>query len=94
MILDLFWRRPTELLLRIIVPTEVGFAGRPIRMVQIGRSAGPDIALVAEALRTPGLERTGAEGSLTIDVDRVPLEDVSGAWSRPTEGRRIVTVPS
>jgi NADPH:quinone reductase-like Zn-dependent oxidoreductase len=34
-----------------------------------------------------------ADGSLGIDIDRVPLEDVADAWGRETEGRRIVIVP-
>lgn len=113
-ILDFLWGHPTELLLRTIVPTEVGVAGRRVRMVQIGQSAGPTITLGAEALRTSGLELTGAggvapevvqeaigqvwawiaEGSLDIDVDRVPLENVSEAWGRSTAGRRTVIVPS
>jgi NADPH2:quinone reductase len=112
-ILDFLWGHPTELLLGTIVPKEAGFARRRVRLVQIGQAAGPTIALDAEAVRTSGLELSGAgniapevvpeavrqvwdwiaDGSLGIDVDRVPLEDVAGAWERTTEGRRIVIVP-
>ncbi len=34
-----------------------------------------------------------AKGILTIDVDRIPLRSVESAWTRKTEGRRIVFVP-
>ncbi len=34
-----------------------------------------------------------AKGILTIDVDRIPLRNVESAWTRKTEGRRIVFVP-
>ncbi len=34
-----------------------------------------------------------AKGILTIDVERIPLRSVESAWTRKTEGRRIVFVP-
>jgi NADPH:quinone reductase-like Zn-dependent oxidoreductase len=113
-VLDFLWGRPTELLLKSIVPREVGFARRRVRLVQIGQAAGPTLALDAEAVRTSGLEITGAgsvppeavpealkqvwswvgEGKLHIDLDLVPLEEVTEVWARETEGRRVVIVPS
>ena len=33
------------------------------------------------------------DGSLYIDVDRVPLRDIAQAWERSTSGARIVIVP-
>ncbi len=112
-VLDFVWGRPTELLLATLVPTEVGFARRRVRLVQIGQSAGPTICLPADRLRTSGLELTGAgnvfpdvvaealeqtwewirQGTLHMDVERVPLRNVSQAWERGTEGARIVIVP-
>jgi NADPH:quinone reductase-like Zn-dependent oxidoreductase len=58
-ILDFLWGRPTELLFRALTPAEAGFAKRRTRYVQSGQAAGPSITLLAEALRTSGLEITG-----------------------------------
>lgn len=58
-ILDFLWGHPTELLFRTLTPTEVGFARRRTRYVQIGQAAGASITFLAEALRTSGLELTG-----------------------------------
>lgn len=67
-ILDFLWGRPTELLLAALVPHELGFARRRVRLVQIGEAAGQRIALPADALRTSGLEITGAGGGLTPEA--------------------------
>lgn len=63
-VLDFLWGRPTELLLRSLVPGELGFA-KPTRLVQIGESAGPRITLSAESIRTSGVEIYGAIKGLT-----------------------------
>lgn len=76
-ILDFLWGRPTELLLRSLVPRELAFAKRRIRLVQIGEMAGPTIALSAEALRTSGLEIIGAGAHLTPEV---VAEGASQVW--------------
>lgn len=55
-ILDFLWGHPTELLLETLVPKQAGFATHRTRFVQIGQSAGKNITLPAEALRTSGLE--------------------------------------
>jgi NADPH:quinone reductase-like Zn-dependent oxidoreductase len=34
-----------------------------------------------------------AKGILTVNVERIPLRSVESAWTRKTEGRRIVFVP-
>jgi NADPH:quinone reductase-like Zn-dependent oxidoreductase len=59
-VLDFLWGHPTELLFKAITPDQVGFARHKIRYVQIGQAAGPLISFPAEALRTSGLELTGA----------------------------------
>jgi len=41
----------------------------------------------------PALLALAARGVLTVDVDRIPLRSVESAWTRKTEGRRIVFVP-
>jgi len=41
----------------------------------------------------PNLFSLAAKGELTIDIERIPLRSVESAWTRKTEGRRIVFVP-
>lgn len=41
----------------------------------------------------PTLFSMAAKGDLTIDIERIPLRSVESAWTRKTEGRRIVFVP-
>jgi NADPH:quinone reductase-like Zn-dependent oxidoreductase len=59
-VLDYIWGRPTELLLRALVPSQVGLATRRVRIVAIGEAAGPTVALRADMLRTSGVELRGA----------------------------------
>lgn len=62
-VVDFLWGRPTELLTRALVPD--GFAmPKPVRLVQVGESAGPAIELTGAALRTSGLEIYGASRNL------------------------------
>jgi NADPH2:quinone reductase len=63
-ILDFVWGRPTEVLLRTLVPEGLGFASKRTRLVQIGESAGREIALQADMLRTSGLEIMGASAGI------------------------------
>jgi NADPH:quinone reductase-like Zn-dependent oxidoreductase len=67
-ILDFLWGHPTEILIKTLVPTEVGFAKGAIRLIQIGEKAGTTISLSADSLRTSGLEIHGAAGSLTPET--------------------------
>ncbi|HSZ86634.1 MAG TPA: zinc-binding alcohol dehydrogenase family protein [Puia sp.] len=112
-VLDFLWGHPTELLLKTLVPKQVGFATHTTRFVQIGQSAGANITLPAETLRTSGLELMGvgkispevipatlqqiwdwlAENKLTIDIEKILLKDISAAWQKKTQGKRIVIVP-
>jgi hypothetical protein len=62
-VLDYLWGRPTEILLRTLVPRTFAFP-RPTRLVQIGESAGAGLALAAESLRTSGVEIYGAAKGL------------------------------
>ncbi len=63
-ILDFLWGRPTEVLLRSLVPNEIRLSKR-IRLVQIGEMAGAAISLPANALRTTGLEIYGGAAGIT-----------------------------
>jgi NADPH2:quinone reductase len=67
-ILDFLWGHPTELLIRSLVPYELGFAKHPVRLAQIGEMAGSTVSLSADALRTSGLEIFGAGGGVTPEA--------------------------
>ncbi len=58
-VLDFLWGRPTELLLKALVPNRIG-QSKPTRFVQAGESAGARIALTADSVRTSGPEIYGA----------------------------------
>jgi NADPH:quinone reductase-like Zn-dependent oxidoreductase len=62
-VLDYLWGRPTEILLRSLVPQTFAFP-KPTRLIQIGESAGTGIVLAAESLRTSGVEIYGAAKGL------------------------------
>jgi NADPH:quinone reductase-like Zn-dependent oxidoreductase len=62
-ILDFLWGRPTEALVRSLTPDRL-VHNKPARLVQVGESAGSGIALAAEAVRTSGLEISGAAKGL------------------------------
>ena len=61
--LDYLWGRPTEILLRSLVPQSFAFP-KPTRLIQIGESAGAELVLAAESLRTSGVEIYGAAKGL------------------------------
>lgn len=113
-VLDFLWGRPTDLLLRALAPKALTHA-KPTRLVQVGESAGPNVTLAADSVRTSGVEIYGAakgldattmpeafdqvvrwtvDGSLTFDLERVPLRDIEAAWQRDDlRGRRLVVLP-
>jgi NADPH2:quinone reductase len=70
-VLDFLWGRPTELLLKALVPSELKHA-KPTRIVQVGESAGPTLTVAAESLRTSGVEIYGAgkglDGATMMDA--------------------------
>jgi NADPH2:quinone reductase len=79
-ILDFLWARPTELLFQALKPTVAGFAKHRTRYVQIGQAAGSAITFLAEALRTSGLELTGA-GNISPEVVPEAMEQI-WTWIR------------
>ena len=113
-VLDFLWGRPTDMLLRSLVPDALTLA-KPTRLVQVGQSAGPTVSLAAESVRTSGVEIYGAakgfdattmgdaygqivqwatDGTLTFDLERVPLSQIETAWQRTDlRGKRLVVVP-
>jgi NADPH:quinone reductase-like Zn-dependent oxidoreductase len=62
-VLDYLWGRPTEILLRSLVPKTFAFP-KPTRLIQIGESASAALTLAAESLRTSGVEILGAAKGL------------------------------
>lgn len=66
-ILDFLWGYPTEMLIKALVPQELSISGRRVRLVQIGEKAGKELTLSADALRTSGLEISGATAGLTAE---------------------------
>lgn len=90
-VVDYLWGRPTELLARALVPDTFRF-GKPTRLVQIGESAGPDMRLSADALRTSGLEIYGAARNAATTIPQAYQQVVdwlhAGELSIP-----VVTMP-
>jgi NADPH2:quinone reductase len=66
-VLDYLWGRPTEILLRSLVPQSFAFA-KPTRLIQVGESAGGALVLAAESLRTSGVEIYGAAKGLSPET--------------------------
>ncbi|HLY71928.1 MAG TPA: zinc-binding alcohol dehydrogenase family protein [Puia sp.] len=87
-VLDFLWGHPTELLLKTLVPRKAGFATHTTRFVQIGQSAGANITLPAEALRTSGLELTGV-GRIAPEVIPAALGQV---WHWSAENKLTMDI--
>lgn len=83
-VLDFLWGRPTELLLATLVPSAITFARHRVRLVQIGEAAGPRVSLAADALRTSGVEISGAGAGLTPEGI---AESASHVWEWITAGQ-------
>jgi NADPH:quinone reductase-like Zn-dependent oxidoreductase len=62
-VLGFLWGRPTEILLRVLIPASFAFP-KPTRLVQVGESAGPAPTVAAASLRTSGVEFYGAAKGL------------------------------
>lgn len=82
-VVDYLWGRPTEILLRALVPRSFAF-GKPTRVVQVGESAGTELALAGSSLRTSGVEIYGAAKGLDPQtMDEVYQQIVT--WTRSGE---------
>jgi NADPH:quinone reductase-like Zn-dependent oxidoreductase len=82
-VLDYLWGRPTEILLRSLVPESFAFP-KPTRVIQVGESAGPGLSVAAASLRTSGVEIYGAAKGL----DPETMGDVYGQvvkWAQSGE---------
>jgi NADPH:quinone reductase-like Zn-dependent oxidoreductase len=67
-VIDYVWGRPTELLLAAITRPEFAVTNPETRLVQVGESAGPTIALPAAVLRSTALTILGTAGIPARDV--------------------------
>lgn len=114
-VVDYLWGRPTELFLAAITRPEFAALNSETRLIQVGESAGPTIALPAAVLRSTALTILGtagipsreilfaamqqvldwgANGTLRIETESVPLSEIEQAWQRAeTGGRRLVVIP-
>lgn len=82
-VVDYLWSRPTEVLLRTLIPESFSF-GRPTRIIQVGESAGPTLTVSADSLRTSGVEIYGAAKGLDAET----MGEVYGQiveWTRAGE---------
>lgn len=86
-VLDFLWGRPTELLLKALVPNRIG-QSKPTRFVQAGESAGARIALTADSVRTSGPEIYGAGKGL----DGQAVADAYGTSCSGRDGKLVVGI--
>src|SRR4030095_14584897 len=66
-ILDFLWGHPTEVLIKTLIPSEIGLSN-PVRLIQIGKKAGTTISLSADSLRTSGLQIFGGAAGITPEA--------------------------
>jgi hypothetical protein len=80
-VVDFLWGRPTEILLRTLIPQTFAFP-KPTRLIQIGESAGTTLTLTASSLRTSGVEIYGAaKGFDTATMSQAYAQIVTWAQS-------------
>jgi len=61
-VLDYVWGHPTEVLLAALTGHDLRAETRAVQLIEIGEMAGPTISLSAAALRSSGIEISGAGG--------------------------------
>jgi NADPH2:quinone reductase len=75
-VIDYVWGRPTEILLSAITRPEFAVVNSETRLVQVGESAGPTIALPAAVLRSTALTILGTAGIPSRDVLVAAMQQV------------------
>jgi NADPH:quinone reductase-like Zn-dependent oxidoreductase len=75
-VIDYVWGRPTEVLLSAITRPEFAVVNSETRLVQVGESAGPTIALPAAVLRSTALTILGTAGIPRRDVLVTAMQQV------------------
>ncbi len=88
-VIDYVWGRPTETLLAAITKSEFAVVTKETRLVQVGESAGPTIALPAAVLRSTALTILGTAG---IPPREVLVDAMQQVMARAARGElRIET---
>jgi len=80
---DYLWGRPTDILLRALIPNTFT-AKKRTRLIQIGEVAGTEVTLRAASLRTSGLEIVGAAKGLNAETIGEVYEQIL-TWTRAGE---------
>ena len=75
-VIDYVWGRPTEILLSAITRPEFAVVNSETRLLQVGESAGPTIALPAAVLRSTALTILGTAGIPPRDVLVAAMQQV------------------
>ncbi|GAB3430602.1 quinone oxidoreductase family protein [Flindersiella endophytica] len=82
-IADYLWGKPTDVLLRALIPDTFAL-GKRTRLIQIGELAGARVTLPAASLRTSGLEIIGAAKGFNAETIAQAYEQVL-TWTRAGE---------
>lgn len=91
-IIDYVWGSPTEALLTAITKSEFAEATKPMRLVQVGESAGPTISLPAAVLRSTPLTILGTAG---IPSREILVDAMQQVMTRAARGElQIETEPA
>jgi len=92
-VIDYVWGRPTEILLSAITRPEFATINSETRLVQVGESAGPTIALPAAVLRSTAVTITGTAGIPPIDILVAAMRHVLDAAAKRTLQIETESVP-
>ena len=75
-VIDYLWGAPTEALLKALTRVEFAATGPETRLVAVGESAGPTIALPSAVLRSTALTILGTAGMPPMDLLAEALRQV------------------
>jgi NADPH:quinone reductase-like Zn-dependent oxidoreductase len=89
-VIDYLWGRPTELLLEALAKGFRMESTRPIRLVEVGESAGRTISLPGAVLRSIDLSLKGS-GFGSVSIDRI-LAAIPTLFSMAADGKLKVAV--
>ncbi|MGA2588560.1 MAG: zinc-binding dehydrogenase [Bryobacteraceae bacterium] len=64
---------------------------RSTALTIVGTAGIPPKEVLTDALQQ--VMNHAARGKLRVDIERVPLKDIEGAWERDVRGRRLVVIP-
>jgi NADPH:quinone reductase-like Zn-dependent oxidoreductase len=92
-VIDYVWGRPTEILLSAITRPEFAVINSETRLVQVGESAGPAIALPAAVLRSTALTITGTAGIPSRDILVAAMHHVMDGAAKRTLQIETESVP-